>query len=858
MKTHEKSKALLNVEQILSVSLDLLCVTDRDGRIIHVNQAWERDLGYPAQEVIQRHFLDFVHPDDIGDSLKLFSQLVIQDHLLTFDNRYRCNDGTYRTMEWRFRPHQKLIYISARDVTERIAERKTLEKIVTLTEDFLQLSPEQTDYQKITDDLLQISGAKYACFNLYNDSGNEFTTMAFSGLHNHISKLTSLLGFEVVGKKWVHNAFRKRKMGSNMTTRFSSLQELMGNVIPSSVALMLEKIFQFGELVVVKIEKDDVMIGDFTLFMPVGVTFKNQSYVEIYTGQLGLVLTRQKQEKARQESESKYRNLVTNIPGIVFQCKLDKHYEMLFLSEGIERLTGYHFSDFIHKGKIFDNIICPEDREMVYKIIQEAVARNRSYEVTYRLICKNGDIIWVSESGQPFFDSNRTLLWIDGVIIDITEQKKAEEERELANKQLQVAIEKANQLTVEAQKANIAKSNFLANMSHEIRTPMNGICGFLDLLEGSALNEEQKSYIDQIKVSADILVTLVNDILDLSKIEADKLELEEVTFDVSKIAKSALVPSTLKAKEKNLNVHMLIDLDVPEVIKGDPTRLQQVLSNLVNNAVKFTDQGEVLVEVKRLRNQDATEELLFSVRDSGIGISKEAMKNLFQPFSQADASTTRKYGGTGLGLSICKKLVNRMGGRIWVESEEGKGSTFFFTIAHKEGEDGTQEESSSIASSKEEKQIEAPQKEENSQQEEQKSQHEVATPTVGKPKILLVEDNPVNRLLFTKILQKKGYSCDIAENGLQATVACEAQAYDIVFMDCQMPVMDGYEATRVIRARERVIEVDNKHTLIIALTAHAMKGDAEKCLAAGMDEYLSKPIVAEQVIALIERHRKSN
>lgn len=389
-----------------------------------------------------------------------------------------------------------------------------------------------------------------------------------------------------------------------------------------------------------------------------------------------------------------------------------------------------------------------------------------------------------------------------------------------------------------AEEANMAKSQFLANMSHEIRTPMNGIVGFLSLLEKTDLNNTQKDYLQTIKTSSDTLIAVINDILDISKIEAGRMEVENIPFDILSVIQSTICLYSAKAKEKGLELNMIISSAIPRFVKGDPTKLKQVISNLVSNAVKFTHEGEIVMEVSLIKETDTSMELSFEIRDTGIGINEEEINKLFKPFSQADASSTRKYGGTGLGLVICKRLVEMMGGSISLISVKGKGTTFSFTLilencVETDVEDNNlKEESNEVFATK---------------------NTIMEAKYINTLKILLVDDNDINRKFLINSLKLIGLTCDIAVDGLEALKAYEEKEYHIIFMDCQMPVMDGYEATRKIRT----LEGGRKHIPIIAMTAHSMKGFEDKCLEAGMDDYLSKPFAFEQVINMFKKHVKS-
>ena len=384
-----------------------------------------------------------------------------------------------------------------------------------------------------------------------------------------------------------------------------------------------------------------------------------------------------------------------------------------------------------------------------------------------------------------------------------------------------------------AEMANVSKGQFLANMSHEIRTPMNGIFGFLELLSTTPLTEEQMDYINEAKSASGVLQYIINDILDFSKIEAGKLSIEKIDFNIRLTVASVISALVPKEKMKNLVLHTIINPNVPKILIGDPTRLKQILNNLLSNAVKFTKNGHIYINIDA--NEEINNEVIinFKVKDTGIGIRQEDINKLCQPFIQADASTTRKFGGTGLGLAISKELIKMMDGGLSIESKIGEGSTFSFTakfeISNKEIEVIPEYK---IVDTKE------------NIISESKSQKKLTL----KPSILLVEDNAINRKIVIKMLKNNNMTCDIAVDGVDALNALSSKEYDIIFMDCQMPVMDGFEATAKIREQE----LGKKHNVIIAMTANAMEGDRERCLASGMDDYISKPINFELMFKMID------
>ncbi|NJD39703.1 MAG: response regulator [Geobacter sp.] len=422
------------------------------------------------------------------------------------------------------------------------------------------------------------------------------------------------------------------------------------------------------------------------------------------------------------------------------------------------------------------------------------------------------------------------------VFVELYRQRK---ELELHRNRLSELVEQRtqelNRARLNAEAANRAKSRFLATMSHEIRTPMNGVLGMLALLQGSGLSDEQQGYVGQAAASGRSLVKLLDDILDISRIEAEKMELICAGFALQPLIEQTISLLSSQAQDKGLRLSATIDQAIPVHLKGDAGRLRQILINLISNGIKFTHQGSVAVQGRLESRHDNQVLLCFEVCDTGIGIPLEKQEVIFEPFTQVDDSPTRSYGGTGLGLAICRQLVQLMQGTITVKSSPGSGSIFRFTVRLEAADGPVPQQTDLLTTSK-----------------ETGAADDVRHS--GHYRILLAEDELTNQTVTRKILMKAGYLVDVANNGQEALLALEQHDYDLVLMDCMMPVLNGYEATAFIR--DPASKVCNHAVPIIALTANAMKEDHDVCLAAGMDDYHAKPIEYPQLLAQLEKWLK--
>lgn len=666
---------------------------------------------------------------------------------------------------------------------------------------------------------------------------------------------------------------------------------------------------------------------------------------------------------ALQQSEARYRSVINNIREIIFQT--DHEGFWTFLNPAWTTVMGFSVEESLNTCYL--DYIHPSDHDQVIHLFWPLISREQEY-CRHEIRCqtKTGNLCWLEVYACAALDPEGNVTGVLGVLNDITERKRVEAEEKKQREQLaqqNLALEQARR---QAERASQMKSTFLATMSHEIRTPLNGVLGMASLLMDTDLNAEQRDFVDTIRASGETLLSLINEILDFSKLEAGEMELEILDFDLNTCVEEVADLLAPSAQMKKLELVILVDQELPTTLKGDVSRLRQVLTNLVSNAIKFTTTGSVVIEASLQAKTESTVTITFSVLDTGIGIPPEAQQKLFKPFSQLDASTTRRYGGTGLGLAISRQLVELMGGEIGVESQLGEGSRFWFTLTFERpcGKDPQQllpmtlkgvkalvvddnamsrymigyylsglgmtvDEADGALGAMEKLRQQAaiaapyhlvilerqlPEMDGEALGHQIKAdpllqnthlmmmttldQHEEARRALEsgfsaylvkpvkqsrlldgvlsildntisplktdsfarylfpdsqppqelnqpplKLKILLVEDNVVNQKVTLNQLKSLGYTADVAANGQEALQMLDHIPYDVVFMDCQMPVLDGYSTTQAIRR----LEGHDRRIVIIALTANALREDRVRCIHAGMDDYLSKPILKDKL-----------
>jgi len=665
-------------------------------------------------------------------------------------------------------------------------------------------------------EISRLCGAERAGLFLLNEEGDAFVVV-----HRWFrpDSRTRLLAWKSIPVKYLEWGLRRIEDGSPL------LVQHVHQLPPEAEAMQRAMLATGAESVLALPVRVEGQLVGFMSFVNVRETelwrFADVSLLQLAADITGGALHRRRMMQELQQSEARHRAILQALP------------DMVFLLDSDLRLLDYHSPDsqqllvspeqFV--GKTVWEVLPEEVASQTQRAFALAQSTGQTQSFEYSLQHPLFGLQYFEARLAPCGDGNTIA-----VVRDITERKRAEQEIAATNAQLEQALLRAQELAVAAEAASQAKSEFLANMSHEIRTPMNGIIGMTELLLGTPLNEEQRDYLKTLRSSADLLLSILSDILDIANIEAGKMMLEQVPVDLREVGEDIVKLFHARARQKDIALRADIAEGLPNAVLADPMRLRQILANLVNNAIKFTEQGEVVVEISRIAEEEGKIWVRLAVRDTGIGIPPERLESIFEAFTQADSSTTRRYGGTGLGLTICKRLAELMGGHIHVQSEVGVGSTFWVELPLPVAETVPQPV-----------------------QTEPSPQGKTDVP--AGLRILLVEDNEVNRKVAVRMLERLGCEGDIAHHGQEAVEKTAGQQYDIVFMDVHMPQMDGYEATRLIRERENGL---GKHHVIIAMTADAMEGDRELCLQAGMDDYLSKPFKESDLRAMLARWAASS
>jgi PAS domain S-box-containing protein len=787
------------LDQLIASVPSAIAVLDEQQRVTHVNPAFTSVFGFTQAEIHGHRLDDFIVPaDDQEKTLGLRQQVFERGSLVVEGTRIRKDGSPIVVSICANRVDTETegtILVTYEDITER---RDRERRSATVTEVGTALNSAKSESELVPKVLRSIGtnlGWEIAAiWRLDREHNSARCDEVWVAEQSARAELADFIRGSrrsrrdgLIGRAWSE---RRAVWLKGLAEAFDIQPEDASDPIWKGTAAAIP-IEMGGEVVAVvsvysgdERPRDDLSLETMTAM----------------TTQLGNTLQRMRVEAALRETEAQYRQLVESSTDLAW--RIDTSGRITFINNASERVLGWTPEQL--RGRLFTTISDPasidRDRTALAHLLSgdelwgyETVARNAT-----------GGKVHLKLSARPQRDEAGRITGAQGILHDISLEVSTRDA-------LRVARETAEQ-------ADAAKSAFLANMSHEIRTPMTGILGTADLILDTELTPEQRRSVELIVASGETLLTIINDILDLSKIEAGQLELENIVVDLHAVLRDTVSLMNTTARNRGIELSLEIRGDVPRSVRGDPTRLKQVLNNLVSNAIKFTTQGGVIVSAAVLSRDGEVATVRFAVRDTGIGIDPDAVARIFEPFRQADVSTTRTYGGTGLGLSISRRLVEMMGGTLDVDSIPGEGSEFHFTlgfmVARPTGE---------FAAVK-------------------------ASPTAKQKtlRVLIAEDNPVNQEVAGTMLRRRGHQVDVVNNGREAVDAVASQRYDVVLMDLQMPILDGIGATAEIRAAEK-----GKRVPIIALTANAAGGEREKVIAAGMDDYVAKPFRAIDLIEAV-------
>ncbi len=843
-QSEERYRTIIETIQDGYLELDL------NNTYTFVNDVVCQHLGYSREELVGMKGSDFQDEENLQKARKVFLELYKTGKpVKSVELQVNRKDGTKGDYELSISLMRDASgkAVGYRSISRDITERKRAEKYKEMGRDVLSILNEQEDFPEAIRRIVDVLRSKttFDAVGIRLRQGEDFPYAAQMGLpeeflrtentllerdsdqkicrkQNGRPELACLCGMVIEGG--IHSQYANLTPGGSFWINDASC---IGRTPAeeSRAGRTRNLCFRHGftSVALVPIRSKDEIVGLVQFYDRCKGSFSLET-VELLEGivsHIGAAYMRKKVEDALRENEQKYRDLFENANEAIFVLQDGKMVffnpmTLTFLGYAEQEVPDLRLSDFVH----------PDEREMIIdrhrrRLLGESVITR----YPFRVINKTGELRWV--------ELNAVLIKWEGrpatlnFLMDITERKKVEETLIQSNRELEETTRRANEMAVQAQMASIAKSEFLANMSHEIRTPMNGVIGMTGLLLDTPLNEEQRRYAEIVRASGESLLGLINNILDFSKIEANKMDLEILDFDALSLLEDFASAMSIQAHEKGLELLCSVDLDVPTLLRGDPGRLRQILTNLVGNAVKFTHRGEVAIRVSLLDESEKFACLRFTVRDTGIGIPQSKIGMLFDKFTQVDASTTRQYGGTGLGLVISRQLARLLGGDAGVESEEGKGSEFWFTARF-----GKQADAARMTG--------------------------IEPSNLKDVRILIVDDNATNREILTTYASSWGMRPSEVAGGPDA-IAALVQAFDkndsfrIVVIDMQMPGMDGETVGRLIKADERLASVR-----MVLLTSLGMRGDARRLQEIGFEAYVTKPARRQELksvfsLALSER-----
>ncbi len=801
---------------------------DDDGYIIFWNRECEHVTGYLAEDVIGNPgVMELFYPDPTYRARVSAECDLLGNDMRNCEVEMVAQDGSIKTVAWSSIPgHFPLPGWAAWGVGIDVTERKRAEQTLLIQRDVAFALSTASDLDEALDTFLRcivrLEGVDCGGIYFVDTSSGDLNLVAHTGFsEEHIERLAHYHACSPV----THTVMKGELMyrcGSEALPVVEEERRQQGLRAIISIPVIHE-----GQVLAA------LNLASHTCY---DIPDSSRTAIESIAAQLGGIIVRVRMEHALRESEQKFRSIVEQTSDGIHLT--DERGTIIEWNHGSEQITG------IQRSEALGNM----SWDVIYSLMPSAKknpALYENYKASIQDFLKTGHAPWakqlmdhelqradgtrryVQQVGFPIKTDNGFMMC--ATMRDVTERRRMEE-----------ALQRALQ---EAKAATRAKSEFLANMSHEIRTPLNGIIGMTTLLLDTDLSAEQHEFVETIRISSEALLVIINDILDLSKIEAGRLELESQPFELKTCIEEAIDLLAHESAQKNLAVSYTMQQGTPHTLIGDVTRLRQILVNLIANAIKFTDVGHIVVSVSSETVSPVSSEtqklplhrIQIAVRDTGIGIPDEAIGSLFRPFTQVDSSSKRKYGGTGLGLAISKRLSELMGGTMWVESVQGKGSTFTFAII-----------------------VEAAPVEMRANETRQVGERltlfmeQELFAGMEPLHILLAEDNVINQKVAIRLLERMGYRADVAANGLEVLEALQRQPYDVVLMDVQMPDMDGMEATR----RIRTMWAKDRQPWIIAMTAHVMEGDREWCLSSGMDDYVGKPIRVNKLMNALRRVKR--